>query len=88
MLTAPLPEALEQALADSVGSGTRATASADLSRRYRAGSSTAPVAHTREDVLAYAVARLPATYAATRIALRELAQRAPWLNPQTQLDLG
>jgi ribosomal protein RSM22 (predicted rRNA methylase) len=88
MLTAPLPEALEQALADIVGSGTRATASADLTRRYRAGSATAPVAHTRDDVLAYAAARLPATYAATRIALGELALRAPWLDPRTQLDLG
>ncbi len=88
MLTAPLPEALEEALAEVVGSRTHATASADLSGRYRAGSATGPVAHTRDDVLAYAAARLPATYAATRIALGELALRAPWLNPQTQLDLG
>src|SRR5579862_6499994 len=88
MLTAPLPEALEQALAEVAGSGTRASASADLTRRYRAGFATAPVAHTRADVLAYAAARLPATYAATRIALGELALRAPWLAPQTHLDLG
>src|ERR1700722_4086516 len=88
MLTAPLPEALEQALAGVVGSGTRATASADLTRRYRSGAATEPVARTRDDVLAYAAARLPATYAATRIALGELALRAPWLIPRTQLDLG
>jgi ribosomal protein RSM22 (predicted rRNA methylase) len=86
VLTAPLPEALEQALADLVGSGTHA--SADLTRRYRSGPATAPVARSRDDVLAYAAARLPATYAATRIALGELAERAPWLQPETQLDLG
>jgi ribosomal protein RSM22 (predicted rRNA methylase) len=88
VLTAPLPEALEQSLADVVGSETRATASADLTRRYRAGSATTPVAHSRDDVLAYAAARLPATYGATRIALGELAARADWFSPTTQLDLG
>lgn len=91
MLTAPLPEALEQALAGlaATRSGTsRARASADLTQRYRSGAASAPVARSREDVLAYAAARLPATFAATRIALRELAARAPWLQPTNQLDLG
>lgn len=89
MLTAPLPEALEQALAGLTGSGRRhARASLDLSGRYRRGSTGTPVATTREDVLAYAAARLPATYAATRVALRELAARTPWLRPESHLDLG
>lgn len=89
MLTAPLPEALEHALAGLGGSDAgRARASADLTRRYRSGAASAPVARSRGDVLAYAAARLPATYAATRIALGELAARAPWLRPTTHLDLG
>ena len=89
MLTAPLPEALEQALAALGGAdASRARASADLTQRYRSGGASAPVARTRADALAYAAARLPATYAATRIALAELALRAPWFQPATQLDLG
>ena len=89
MLTAPLPEALEQALAGlGGGDASRARASADLTRRYRSGAASAPVARSRADVVAYAAARLPATYAATRIALGELAARAPWLQPTTHLDLG
>jgi ribosomal protein RSM22 (predicted rRNA methylase) len=89
VLTAPLPEALEHALA-ALGGGdaSRSRASADLTRRYRSGAASAPVARSRDDVLAYAAARLPATYAATRIALGELSVRAPWLQPTTQLDLG
>jgi ribosomal protein RSM22 (predicted rRNA methylase) len=89
MLTAPLPEALEHALAGlGGGDASRARASADLTRRYRSGAASAPVARSRDDVLAYAAARLPATYASTRIALGELAARAPQLQPTTQLDLG
>src|SRR5471032_347742 len=89
MLTAPLPEALEHALAGlGGGDASRARASADLTRRYRSGAASAPVARSRDDVLAYAAARLPATYAATRIALGELAARADWFRPTTQLDLG
>src|SRR5579862_2407427 len=89
MLTAPLPQALEQALAGLGGDeASRARASADLTQRYRSGGASAPVARSRDDVLAYAAARLPATYAATRSALGELAARAPGLRPETQLDLG
>jgi ribosomal protein RSM22 (predicted rRNA methylase) len=89
MLTAPLPEALEHALAGlGGGDASRARANADLTGRYRSGAASAPVARSRDDVLAYAAARLPATYAATRIALGELAARAPWLQPTTHLDLG
>ena len=89
MLTAPLPEALEHAIA-ALGGGdaSRARASAALTHRYRSGAASAPVARSRDDVLAYASARLPATYAATRIALGELAARAPRLQPRTHLDLG
>jgi ribosomal protein RSM22 (predicted rRNA methylase) len=89
VLTAPLPRALEQAIEERVGSGgALAATQADLTRRYRDTARTGPVARSREDVLAYAAARLPATYAAMRIALGELALRAPSFAPVTQLDLG
>jgi ribosomal protein RSM22 (predicted rRNA methylase) len=87
VLTASLPPALERALASRPGDGGHASRSAELSRRYREPG-RGPVARTDEDAAAYGVARLPATYAATRIALGELAARAAWLSPRTQLDLG
>ena len=89
MLTAPLPAALEQALRALSGSGAGdAAAAADLSRRYRdAERGSGPVARSREDVSAYVATRLPATYAAVRIALGELHARAAF-EPASQLDLG
>jgi ribosomal protein RSM22 (predicted rRNA methylase) len=89
MLTAPLPVELEQAIDALVGSGdAHARTSADLTARYRSASETGPVARTRDEVLAYALARLPATYAAVRVALGELAERAPAFAPESQLDVG
>jgi len=87
VLTAPLPAALEQALRAVVGpSGT--AAAADLSRRYRDSErECGPVARSPEDVFAYVATRLPATYAAIRIALGELHTRAAF-EPASQLDLG
>ena len=89
MLTAPLPAALEQALRALSGSGGGdAAAAADLSRRYRdAERGSGPVARSPEDVSAYVATRLPATYAAVRIALGELRARTLF-EPASQLDLG
>lgn len=88
MLTAPLPAALEQALRELSGSGGGARAAADLSRRYRDPARGAgPVARSSGDALAYAAARLPATYASVRIALGELRARSD-VEPVSQLDLG
>ncbi|HTH98203.1 MAG TPA: small ribosomal subunit Rsm22 family protein [Stellaceae bacterium] len=58
---------------------------ASLSQRYRqrAGNHAAD-----EESLAYAVTRLPATYAAMRAVLAELEERAPDFAPATLLDLG
>jgi ribosomal protein RSM22 (predicted rRNA methylase) len=87
MLTAALPPALERAI-DALGRPS-ARASGELSARYRDEAVVlGPVARTREDVAAYAAARLPATYAAMRVALGELAERCPSLAPERQLDLG
>ncbi len=89
MLTAPLPPELERALADATRGRASARSSAELTRRYRDPAATpGPVARSPEDVRAYAVARLPATYAAVRIALDELRSRIPSFAPDSLLDLG
>ena len=87
MLTAALPPALGRALAEV--DPPSAKASAELSARYRdEAAPRGPVARTVDEVAAYAAARLPATYAAMRIALGELAARCPSFAPERQLDLG
>jgi ribosomal protein RSM22 (predicted rRNA methylase) len=89
VLTARLPPSLDDRLAQlRDGSAAQTAAAAALTERYRSGRSEAPLARTRSDVLAYATARLPATYAALRTALGELALRAPSLRPRSMLDLG
>ena len=89
MLTASLPPALADAL-DRVAVLERGTnrAAESLSARYRDAPGSGPVARTQAEVAAYAAARLPATYAATRVVLAELAARAPGFAPGTLLDLG
>lgn len=88
MLTAPLPAALELALRVVAGPGGVAAAAADLSRRYRdTERDCGPVARSPDEVSAYVSTRLPATYAAVRIALGELHARTT-LEPASLLDLG
>jgi ribosomal protein RSM22 (predicted rRNA methylase) len=89
MLTASLPPELERALADATRGRGSPRASADLTRRYRDTTQPpGPVARSPDDVGAYAVARLPATYAAIRVALDELRSRLPSFEPASLLDLG
>ncbi|MBV9279146.1 MAG: rRNA methyltransferase [Chloroflexi bacterium] len=87
-----LPEPLRAALEDALqGSGKAAArASADLSRRYRSshGRSSRPLTLSDEDAAAYAVYRLPATYAAIAAVLREVRNRMPAWQPRTLLDVG
>jgi ribosomal protein RSM22 (predicted rRNA methylase) len=59
-----------------------------ISAIYRSGGTTAKAILEEEDALAYALYRLPATYAATLHALGRLAERAPDLAPRRMLDLG
>ena len=60
----------------------------DLNRRYReTGPAEAPYRH-RVEPLPYLVARWPATHAACRAALAELARLRPDLTPKRLLDLG
>ncbi len=61
----------------------------DLSARYREDRPTgAPIARSAEDVAAYGVYRLPATYAAIVAVLRALQEQRPDWRPKTLLDLG
>jgi len=60
-----------------------------LSERYRLDGRT-PVdsALTTQHVQGYAVARAPATFAATRAVMREIARRRPTWAPLSLLDIG
>lgn len=91
-MTGTLPAALRTALdgaAAALPPHHLAAALADLTARYRAERRPAGPAIGGEAArLAYLIARLPATFAAARTALAELARRAPALAPASLLDLG
>ncbi len=59
-----------------------------LSRLYRAGGSSGAAIRDTDDALAYAFARMPATYAATAAVLAALAQVWREFSPRTLLDVG
>lgn len=59
-----------------------------VSAHYRSGGVSAPVVQGEADALAYALTRLPATYAADLAALSEAARRAPEFSPASLLDVG
>lgn len=88
-LPGELRAALDDALA-ALPAKRLATVAADLSLRYRAGT-PAPggtFARSREDIAAYAAVRLPATYAASYAALRQVRERLPNWEPATLADFG
>ena len=90
VLTAELPVALRDAVRRMLRPGASGVAAAAaLSERYRdAGAAPGPRARSREEVAAYAVTRLPATFAAVGATLAELRLRSPAFAPRSQLDLG
>jgi ribosomal protein RSM22 (predicted rRNA methylase) len=59
-----------------------------ISAIYRAEGRTAEAILDETDALAYALTRLPATYAASVDALGRLAEQAPDFRPRRMLDLG
>lgn len=88
--TAPpreLTAALERLL-DERSRKSLAERAARISSVYRAGGVTAQAIRDEDDALAYALFRLPATYAATIDALGRLRERAPPFSPRRMLDLG
>ncbi len=59
-----------------------------MSTAYREGASSAAAVATRTDVLAYLVARMPATYAAVAAALGAARTALPGFAPASVLDVG
>lgn len=88
---AEVPAALRAAIeAELTGVSRRdlAARAAETSSAYRAGKGSAGVIRGEADALAYALARLPATYAACAAVFAEVAWRAPGFAPLRLLDAG
>jgi len=88
-VTTPPPDLAAglDALADEVDGRRLANTVERLSARYRAGAGPGGPLQPGE-AAAYAVTRLPATWAASRAALRALAVATPGAAPETLLDAG
>jgi ribosomal protein RSM22 (predicted rRNA methylase) len=86
-LPGPLRAALDRAL-DGVPRKGLAERAARTSEAYRAGKPSSGVIREAGDVLAYALTRLPATYAACATVLAEASRMAPGFAPETLLDAG
>lgn len=90
-MDAALPPALRAALdRDLTGASRRDLAArvAATTRTYRAGGGSAAVIRDADDALAYALTRMPATYAACAAAFDAAARRAPDFSPRRLLDAG
>src|SRR5689334_3729518 len=86
-MPAPLRAALDQML-EGVSRKGLAERAAATSAAYRAGRPSAGVIRDADDALAYALTRLPATYAACAAAFGEAARMAPGFAPKRLLDAG
>ncbi|MCG2645149.1 MULTISPECIES: small ribosomal subunit Rsm22 family protein [Bradyrhizobium] len=90
MISPNLPAELKAAL-DARLQGFSRTDAAQRSRKisttYRAGGGSGTI-KSEADALAYALARMPATYAAVAASLSALAEIAPDFAPETLLDVG
>lgn len=90
MIAADLPAALRVALdqlAQGLSRNDAATRAATISRTYRDGGNSSSI-RTDSDALAYALARMPATYAAVAASLNALSEARPDLAPRSLLDAG
>jgi ribosomal protein RSM22 (predicted rRNA methylase) len=90
-MTAPdLPAELKVALDAKLQGFSRSDAAeraALISKTYRDGGNSAAIA-SEADALAYALARMPATYAAVTASLNALREIAPHFAPKSLLDVG
>src|SRR3954454_23056907 len=90
-MTSPnLPAELKAALEARLHGLSRSDAaerSARISNTYRSGGGSAAI-RTGTDALAYALARMPATYAAVTASLNALCEVRPDFSPKTLLDIG
>ncbi len=90
MITPTLPGELKAALDAKLQGFSRTDAaqrSQKISTTYRAGGGSGAI-KSEADALAYALARMPATYAAVAASLNALSEIAPSLAPETLLDVG
>jgi len=90
-MTSPdLPAELKAALDAKLKGFSRndaAERSASISKNYRDGGGSGAI-RTETDALAYALARMPATYAAVTASLNALGEIRPDFAPTTLLDIG
>jgi ribosomal protein RSM22 (predicted rRNA methylase) len=90
-MTSPdLPAELKAALDGRLRGFSRndaATRAASISKTYRDGGGSGAI-RTETDALAYALARMPATYAAVTASLNALSEIRPGFDPKTLLDVG
>ena len=85
-LPAELKAALEARL-QGFSRGDAVTRAAAISKTYRDGGGSTAI-RTGTDALAYALARMPATYAAVVASLNALREIAPDFAPKSLLDIG
>ncbi len=90
MIAPTLPAELKAALDGKLQGFSRSDAaqrSQRISTTYRAGGGSGTI-KSEADALAYALARMPATYAAVAASLNALAEMVPDLAPKSLLDVG
>src|SRR5579862_3114049 len=90
MISPTLPSALRAALDAKLESLPRDeinARAATISKTYRDGGNSRAIA-SPTDALAYALVRMPATYAAVTACLNALAEVKPDFSPITLLDVG
>ncbi len=90
-MTNALPPALESALQSLIHGtplGPLSFRAQAISKAYRAGSGSKAAVQTGQDVLAYALTRMPATFAAIDDVLDQALLAWPEFSPKTILDLG
>lgn len=90
-MTSPdLPAELKAALDGKLRGFSRSDAAgraASISKTYRGGGNSGAI-RSEADALAYALARMPATYAAVTASLNALVELRPGLAPVSLLDIG
>jgi ribosomal protein RSM22 (predicted rRNA methylase) len=90
-VTSDLPPALKAAIAREAAGASRrdlAQRTAATTGAYRAGRTSAVAIQGAGDALAYALARMPATYAACAAVFAEARRVAPGFAPRRLLDAG
>src|SRR3954454_490249 len=90
MIPPELPAELKAALdakLHGLARGDAAARSAAISRTYRSGGGSTKI-RSDADALAYALARMPATYAAVTACLNALREVRPDFAPESLLDIG